>query len=722
MTSTISSIKTSKKNTFWGLVKWSFFSSVPLFVVYCCILALVLPVIVFSAMADENYFYANDVFDELIPFVVMIFMLFFGIMMSKELHNKRSIDLYASFPVKKVTMFLARYVAGLIMLLIPLLFFTFLAGLVPNMFPDSLSASYEIWEYDNESSYYNIVRPYLPYVMKKCLLMFLSVISAYSMFWVTALLCGTILSTVISYGLVNVLYPLLIFLVVNQFVNTIPGFQYASDDGLNLINKMVITALSPNLMLIMSGKVITSDVQESIFSEGISLASYIIFNIIFTVIMIALGCLIAKKRKNENVQNSFIHRIAKSVVTVFIVTASAIVSGAIFRSMFYQSAREGIVNATVIFILGSIIGAIISFLIFTFLYNKGVRGFFKELPVFGISMGMVMVTILVIITGCFGTDSYIPKTEAIESVAIVNNYASVNLYTQNKYREFYESKDNIPEYLSCETYFDKDNKVHVMNYHITDKEIIEKTRQLHQIIIDNIKAENRPFYILGNMENRYYNQEYYDDGVTKKPVPSYVQATDIQIQYRLKNGKLITRNYDRIYCDNKELEKIENEIISSSIYKQTCFSFIKSDVGHLVSEHITHIFDNVNAKPYGTYIYIEEDLRKMYDTFVKDFMNDKDILGTVRKYENLQEKYRSLDGNGLDEITKSSDDFVLRLTFEQRKRINRNKRYDEENIPTLEHYWYLPESYHNTLKLITQYCGERIFTPGEYLFISKYND
>ena len=262
MTSTISSIKTSKKNTFWGLVKWSFFSSVPLFVVYCCILALVLPVTVFSAMADENYFYANDVFDELIPFVVMIFMLFFGIMMSKELHNKRSIDLYASFPVKKVTMFLARYVAGLIMLLIPLLFFTFLAGLVPNMFPDSLSASYEIWEYDNESSYYNIVRPYLPYVMKKCLLMFLSVISAYSMFWVTALLCGTILSTVISYGLVNVLYPLLIFLVVNQFVNTIPGFQYASDDGLNLINKMVITALSPNLMLIMSGKVITS--EESI--------------------------------------------------------------------------------------------------------------------------------------------------------------------------------------------------------------------------------------------------------------------------------------------------------------------------------------------------------------------------------------------------------------------------------------------------------------------------
>ena len=720
MTSTISSInKPNKKNSFFGLVKWSFFSSVPLFVVYCCTLALVLPIMIFSAMANEEYRYLDSVFNGVIPVLEVIFVIFFGIILFKDFHNKRSVDLYASFPIKKVTMFMAKYVSGILMLFIPLLVFTFIAGIIPSLFPEPHAVVDGFEEYNT----YSFIQPYLPYIMKECLRVFLGVIAAYSMFTVTALLCGTILSTLISYGIVNILYPVLIMLMLELLTKTIPGLSFIEDNGLHMAGLITITALSPVSLLVIAGQIHISSAEEILMSEPVlTLTGYILFCVIFTVLMIVAGCLIAKRRKNENVQNSFINRISKSIITVFIVVTSSIVSGTVFKTGFYHSINEGSVNTTVIFLLGSVLGAILSFLVFTFVYNKGVKGFFKELPVFGISMGIVLAMVLVVITGCFGTDSYVPKTEDIESVAIVNDYLSVDLYEQNGYYQFYQNSNySIPEYISCETYYDSDNHEKVMNYHLQDKAIIEKTRQIHQLIIDDVKSKNSPFYTLFGAEENYYyeEEEYYNGGdiAYRKP---YSKETDIQIQYILTNGKTVTKKYSKIYCTNDEISKLLNEIMSSDTYKQNCFSFMKHDIQHLTIESIQHIFEDTTytAEEVGTDFYHDEQkLTELYRTFVQDFMNDKNILDTIIKQNLL---YRQSD-DSYNELPEREDDLVLRMVFEQRKR-TANKKIDEEYIPTKEEYWYLSSGYTNTINLAKKYSKQRISSPNEYVFISKYND
>ena len=725
MTSTISSVKANKKNTFLGLVKWSFFSSIPLFVVYCCILALVLPIFIFSAMAEGSYSYANDVFSGFMPVIETIFLIFFGIMMFKDFHNKRSVDLYASFPVKKVTMFLARYVAGLLMLLIPLLLFTFISGLIPNMFPEPThDIIYDVEEYWD----YYVIQPYLPYLLKKCLVMFLSVISSYSMFAVTALLCGTVLSTLISYGIVNVLYPVIVMLMAVIFVNTIPGFQYAGSDGFNLVNGLFVTGLSPNGLLILSGNISYEVAEPNYYGEiTISFLPYLIFNLIFIVLMVVAGCFIARKRKNENVQNSFINRISKSIITVFIVTVSAVIGGTIFRTMFWQSIKDKTVNATVIFILGSLIGAIISFVIFTFVYNKGVRGFFKEIPVLCISMGIVVVTVLIIITGCFGADSYIPAEDKIDSVAIVTEYFNANLYQQERYQQYYTKSKKVTDDNSfANIYFDAENHIQLMDYHIYDKTIIEKTRQVHELIIQEIKKQNSPFYMLFGGEEDYRKPEYYYDEslqeyVSKTDGDSVKYTPDIQIQYRLKNGKIIDRNYDEMYCNNDELRKLVNEIISAKVYKQQCYQFVKNGAEHFRSCNISHIIQGEYDENTGVeYHSDKEKMTQLYNTFMTEFMNDTDIMGNIIAHKDLTEETRKYEYTTTD-VTEREDDLVLNMTFEQRP-ITRGKRFDEEYIPVYDEYWYLSPKYTKTLNLIKQYSHQKIRFSNECLYISKYSD
>ncbi len=717
MTSTISSInKTNKKNSFFGLVKWSFFSSVPLFVVYCCILALVLPIMIFSAMANEEYSYLDSVFNGIIPVLEVIFVIFFGVILFKDFHNKRSVDLYASFPIKKVTMFMAKYVSGILMLFIPLLVFTFIAGIIPSLFPEPHAVVDGFEEYNT----YSFVQPYLPYIMKECLRVFLGVIAAYSMFTVTALLCGTILSTLISYGIVNILYPVLIMLILELLTKTIPGLPSVEDSGLHMVGLITVTALSPVSLMVIAGQVHISSAEEISMSEPVlTLSGYILFCVIFTLVMIAAGCWIAKIRKNENVQNSFINRISKSIVTVFIVATSSIVSGTVFKTGFYHSIDEGTVNATVIFLLGSIVGAILSFLIFTFVYNKGVKGFFKEIPVFCISIGIVFVMVLAVITDCFGIGSYVPKTEDIKSVAIVNDYMSVDLYEQNEYYQFYQNIGaGIPEYVSAEIYYDSDGKAKIMNYHLQDKAVIEKTRQIHQLIIDEVKSKNSPFYTLFGAEERYYEtEEYYNGGDIAYRTP-YSKVKDIQIQYILTNGKTVTKNYNKKYCMNDEISKLLNEIMSSDTYKQNCFSFMKHDVQHLTDESIQHIFEDTTYTPEekGTDFYHDEQkLTELYRTFVQDFMNDKNVLDTITKQNLLYRQSK----DSYNELSEREDDLILRMVFEQKKR-TANKKIDEEYIPTKEEYWYLSSGYINTINLAKKYSNQKISSPNEYVFISRY--
>ena len=707
MTSTISSI--NKKNSFLGLCKWSFFRCVPLFVVYCCVLALVLPMFIFITIADENYSYANEVFSTVVPAVEVVFVVCFGVSLFKDFHDKRSVDLYMAFPVKKVTMFAARYVSGLVMLIVPLLIFTLLSGAVTQCFPTVI--------FDAEESY-GLITPYTPYILSHCGVMTVSVISAYSMLTVVALLCGTVLSTVISYGIVNVLYPVFLIAMETLFVSTIPGFEYVSNNGINPVDGLFYVILSPNLSLILSGTVIQTETDYYStaynYNYDVTLGSYLVFHLIFIAVMIGAGCLIAKRRKNENVQNSFINPIIKSVVTVFIVVASAILTGWIFKEMFYSSIQNNEIKATPVFLIGCIIGGTLAFLIFTFLYNKGVRGFVKSLPVLGVSLGVVFVSVLLIVTGFFGRDTYVPDESKIESVAVVNGYMDCDLCNQLSMKEYFKNGKSSQEYeyMNCEYYYDENDIAQVMDYQIKDKEVIAKTVQLHKLLIENVKAEHGWFYDIGSA-NITVDAEYIYDEITgesyRKPDDF---STSIQIQYKLKNGKIINRFYQSKYTEGNQITALENEIMSTDVYKETCFAFVKSGEKHLAyidTQHLENHFATYDGQDHGIVIQDRDKMKQLYNAFITDFMNDKNVMETILHRQKINTQ-RFTEGN-----VSPTEDIVIGISFEQKK----IKSNDEDIYADFyEKFWHITQTYTNTLKLQKEYSNGKVFS-GESMYISR---
>lgn len=623
MTSTISS--NNKKNSLFALTKWSLLKSLPVAVVYSGLLFLAFTGSFFILDVTRmlnNCSFVKVVLAYLIPAIVMIFTIIIGANMFGIFHKKRSMDLYGSLPVKRTTLFLSKYIAGLIILLIPLFVFGLLGGITPY-FSSVCKEQYDV----------------VAVVMARCTTLAFCIIASYTMFSFLAICCGTTANTIISYTVINLVWPILICMVAIVFADVVPGFGIILEEMVILKNDIVsyqapsvVWGIVTYILSPMVGTFISVDIDlfnigiPDLFKGGVSNGEFFTYLFLFVAVVLVLSLCIVKKRKNEDVQNGFIYKLPRVIITLLLTFIVGLFTGSEFIIAFVDKLPGAEI---ILYIFGAFIGCLLSFTLLTLIYNRGVGGFIKSLPMIGVPYAVLLLGSFIISTGAFGLDTYVPKIDDIESVAISSD---ISWDFPLSYDAYLNRKNDDEEYISenyHNWYLDKDENIVPMNFYMTDENIIKDTVAMHKSIADN----------LHNICGLYSIQTISGNADSTKN-PSF-----IYIVYKMKDGSVIKREYDDTEYNVDEIHDLFNKIISSDSYKNQHYALTQCDSKRVSAMKIVGGYNGKNPFIYENFegyslfksVNSQQVSNELYEALRKDFMADKSLADTfdIEDYDGI---------------------------------------------------------------------------------------
>lgn len=532
---------------------------------------------------NPNHIYEIDtLFFTFSSLVILFFTLFISITVFKYLHSKRNMDTFASLPVSRRIFFLGRYLAGLTMLLVPLL--------VNFLITFAITASCPLGE-----------STVLLTLFQFFLILVCIITAAYSLTAFIAVCCGTSASTIVSVIIINGAYPLVIFLAMLMFNLAIPG-QNMINSLFSLEPPMIILfALSPYCMFTQFYPEFAAYLNEANDIHNTPPAHLLdgcIYLLIFTIVFTAITFILIKKRKTECAQSGFAFKIPVYAIRLITSIAAGMLGGGIFV---VASSMSNTINIYLFFAIGAFIGAFLAHLIVTVIFNAGFRGFLKSLIAYGISMALITVWCLLVVTGFFNYDIYVPSVSSISSVNISANTVTEDYYAENMELKF--------------TYTDSFDK-------ITD---------IHKDIANNIReACNYPYLHDTKKTSKYYtgyseystigNDDYY--------------ASDITFEYTLKSGQKIKKVYDSSVLNSSIAKKIKDLL-------NTNYNEHLADALETANKSITDTYRDCSIEIYGTpklnsnihlYSYVADTNQYAKDLLTalsKDIRADKDITYEV---------------------------------------------------------------------------------------------
>ncbi|MEE1125806.1 MAG: hypothetical protein U0L18_07695 [Acutalibacteraceae bacterium] len=689
MTSTISSNNTKKP--FLGMLLWSLKKALPITLVYSFLLFVCNPMYITLAknnapIEEFDYVEAQLLSIGFTAYIIVIFTIITAVSMFSIYHKKRSIDLYASFPINKQTLFLARYFSGLIITIVPLVIFTILG----------LFSSGQI---NSENTFVTFCRLIDSVV---------SIINMYSMLSLISMICGSKVDTLVTFGVVNVAFVGLILTGANLVVNMLPGLYNMDYQIYESTTYMSFFTFCPVAMPFISGAF--SSVYGGIYTPVYNGEDYydkailagelkvLAIWFVLAVVYFVLATLIAKKRRNENVQNGFIFNFPKHIIQVIASLSAGMMLGSFIATYFctYSSGFE----TMLVFMLGALIGTALVYLIFTLIYNKGEKRFVKGLPAFGATFVILAVFYLSISSGLVGVASA-PKVDSIESVCVLSS--------DNDY-DFYGEVTPIIH--------TKGNEFEKTDLFIKDKTVIKNAVELHQAILDGLHEESGAFF------NIYNN---YSIGVANNT--GYEPHT-IRIEYNLNNGKRVYQNY---VSNNFNYDKIKdkyNAVISSDVYKNNyklvkCADPVEANISGIdfsSAERYTNV-DTRNPETYtdinGNITYEDKEylepvdiddskaMNQIYSTLREEFIADKNYAETLKAKDCKYVKPTESNSAIYDEIV-----FNIDITYNEAAKlypIVDNKAEELGVTPgytldPIESFVITKEAYPKTWELLNSYC------------------
>ena len=451
MTSTISCNK--KVSPFSSIYWWSLRKNMASAIVYAVLLLFSYPLLIFmykifnnSSKEIQNGFLegcAALVFPVITGGIAILFTLLVAVFMFSYMHKKRSVDVFGALPVTRRTLFFSRYFTGISILLVP---FLLCMGLSMLLSIQSFEAVQQLW--------------------RSSVTILVSVVVAYTVTAFVAVCCGTTADMVISVLAINGLYPLMVLMCQVISNSTIPGVT----SNFNL-PAVVYTALSPY-----SSGIVNAVMDPALTESG----AQFLWWFVLLALSIA-GCIaVSRKRKAECAQAGFALRLLPVLVRAIACTVAGLVFALVFSSFsFGVNAQNSVLNHYIWFFLGLMIGSFIAHLILTFIYNRGSRGFLKSLISYGVLILVIGAAYMIVSTGMFGMDLYVPQPQQVKQV---------------------QFKVNGPEnfFLSG-----ADEELFAV---YTEQEDIEKVVRVHTSITDNLRERAGYPYAMslgafGYMEN-----------------------------------------------------------------------------------------------------------------------------------------------------------------------------------------------------------------------------
>ncbi|MGN1050851.1 MAG: hypothetical protein ACI4QE_00980 [Acutalibacteraceae bacterium] len=521
--------KKKANSVFW----WTLKKYLPFSIAYWVLLFLTMPmieIITFSVCSvDKNAKYI-DTIKEIMPyvpttaftFVVIAFSTIIGIMGFAYLHNKRSMDFFGSLPVSRRTMFFSRFAASFISSVVPMIAFLVIGIALSG----STSAIISI--------------------LKTMGLLTVAVLGNISIIAVISICCGTVADVIISYLLLNVIYPIVILVCYYFPMLVIPGTSKG------FINGNIFTFLSP-----------VASAYTGYFCGKTAL--YVIWWLILSLSCI-VGCVfLTKKRKTETAQNAFSFVLPEVVIKFFTSFAGGFGLGVIFS--FIGFAQKSKPAQYIWFWIGFIFGSFICHILLHLIFNRGLKKFGKSLIQYGAVSFMSVIFFFAVVTGGFGYVNHVPSADNVKSVKMtagVENSFIVN--GEDVFANSSENKEDIALAL------DVHNKA--------IKNINEKHGMLLPIISNNV-TDTESVTIKYQMKNgsilkRFYDGAEVQDKEIEKAVNIFEKNNKNDAFYKIPEKYI---NYIDIYSyENKDGEENENNIYSLETYerKSDCLALLRA--------------------------------------------------------------------------------------------------------------------------------------------------
>lgn len=387
--------KTKTMSIFW----WTIKRYIPVSIAYWILLMMSLPVIeIFMAVVITV---AEEQFDEYVEVmkeagiyiagtgfagIAVFFSIIVAMIAFSYMHNKRSVDFFGSLPVSRRTMFFARFVAVILLTIVPVIFF----GTMGACLSGSLATAGSI--------------------MKVVGYIVLATIGNITIIGFISLCCGSAVDIIISYAAINIAFPICVA-VFNFFPSSIiPGM--GEDIWASSIYTLFCPVASVFTMAFGSGKVFG-----------------VIWWIVLTLIVIAASYVLCKKRKAELAQNTYIFS-AVEVVVKFIVCALAGL-GLGWIMAFVGEVHQSIMAQYIYFTMGLVIGIMVANILLHLVFHRGLVKFSKSLAQCGIVLAVCGVYTIVIASGLFGYDIRMPEKTEIVGVSLISGDEQ-KFYVDNK--------------------------------------------------------------------------------------------------------------------------------------------------------------------------------------------------------------------------------------------------------------------------------------------------
>lgn len=502
----------------------------------------------------------------LVYLISIVFTIIYTVRIYSYLHNKRKADLYGSLPIGRATLFIAKSVSAYLMSIIPAIFFLSLISII------------------SVCSGHSVVSEVTKLFPEICM----GTLASIAFFGLIAVCCGTMLNSVLMFIAVCVAYPLSAIFIKGTVVGCFDGFYVGI-----FKDSVIMNALNPLAAY-----------------DGIN----VIYWLIFSVVCIALGAFLAKKRKAERAQSAFAFHLPCYIIKVLVSFLAGMFLGVLFGSMNVFGGYAG-------FVFGFILASVPVYIIVHLILYRG----FSKLIKTSIPLGALIIVSCVGVALCcfdaFGYNSYVPKTQDIKSAG------------------FYDANSNYQTKGSAVGKNLKD-----MADDITDKDTIANILEAHYQLVDN-----RNYSVKNKFKNTWFSM--FKDNV---PVFSEISKNpDYAFAYTLNNGNIVTRTYSSAsafeetesYLTSSYNELDTSDIIYSKGYIKAYSPLVKADY-----------------KDINTFIVAGFD-GKATDDKHPDFVSSKIIYtdddGTVnysKNYKNAAEKIKEAFLKDLDNC--SDEDFA----------------------------------------------------------------
>lgn len=502
----------------------------------------------------------------LVYLISIVFTIIYTVRIYSYLHNKRKADLYGSLPIGRATLFIAKSVSAYLMSIIPAIFFLSLISII------------------SVCSGHSVVSEVTKLFPEICM----GTLASIAFFGLIAVCCGTMLNSVLMFVAVCVAYPLSAIFIKGTVVGCFDGFYVGI-----FKDSVIMNALNPLAAY-----------------DGIN----VIYWLIFSVVCIALGAFLAKKRKAERAQSAFAFHLPCYIIKVLVSFLAGMFLGVLFGSMNVFGGYAG-------FVFGFILASIPVYIIVHLILYRG----FSKLIKTSIPLGALIIVSCIGVALCcfdaFGYNSYVPKTQDIKSAG------------------FYDANSN---YQAKGSAIGKNLKD--MADDITDKDTIANILEAHYQLVDN-----RNYSVKNKFKNTWFSM--FKDNV---PVFSEISKNpDYAFAYTLNNGNIVTRTYSSAsafeetesYLTSSYNELDTSDIIYSKGYIKAYSPLVKADY-----------------KDINTFIVAGFD-GKATDDKHPDFVSSKIIYtdddGTVsysKNYKNTAEKIKEAFLKDLDNC--SDEDFA----------------------------------------------------------------